>query len=92
MDYRDILWNILLQKRHRPIFGALLDLAQRNPVTIQRHKRDCVVVMSVTEFEKYRKARINAFMNLCDEMGEEAVRNGLTTEKLDAILHSSERK
>jgi antitoxin Phd len=67
-------------------FGSLLDRAQRTPVVIRRHKRDCVVVMSMADFEKYRQARAKALQGFCDEASEEAARNGMTPEILENLL------
>jgi prevent-host-death family protein len=40
--------------------GALLDTAQRAPVTIRKHKRDYAVILSITEYERLREAAIQA--------------------------------
>jgi len=78
----------ITSKQAQAHFGALLDSAQRNPVVIKRHKRDCVVVMSMTDFEEYRKARAKALMEFCDEASVEAAGNGLTADILNTLLPS----
>jgi PHD/YefM family antitoxin component YafN of YafNO toxin-antitoxin module len=67
-------------------FGALLDSAQHHPIVIKRHKRDCVVVMSMAEFEEYRKARAKALMDFCDAASIEAANNGMTEDVLNNLL------
>jgi len=81
MDY-------MTSKEAQTNFGALLDSAQRHPIVIKRHKRDCVVVMSMADFEEYRKARAKALMDFCDDASAEAAGNGLTREKLSDLLQS----
>jgi prevent-host-death family protein len=38
-------------------FGRLLDTARAEPVTIERHGRPIVVVLSVEEFERLKQRR-----------------------------------
>ena len=76
----------ITSKEAQTNFGALLDSAQRHPIVIKRHKRDCVVVMSMADFEEYRKARAKALMDFCDDASAEAASNGLTPETLNALL------
>jgi antitoxin Phd len=75
-------------KQAQTNFGALLDSAQRHPVIIKRHKRDCVVVMSMAEFEEYRKVRAQKLMDFCDAASDEAASRGMTEETLSALLQS----
>jgi hypothetical protein len=81
MDY-------ITSKKAQSNFGALLNSGQRNPIVIKPHKRDCVVVMSMADFEEYRKARAKALMDFCDDASAEALGNGLTPEKLNNLLQS----
>jgi prevent-host-death family protein len=80
--------DYITSKEAQSNFGALLDSAQRNPIVIKRHKRDCVVVMSMADFEEYRKARAKALMDFCDDASAEALGNGMTAEKLNNLLQS----
>jgi prevent-host-death family protein len=38
-------------------FAAILDLSQREPVTIRRHSRDIAVVMSAEEYKRIQQTR-----------------------------------
>ncbi len=78
----------ITSKQAQTNFGALLDSAQRNPIVIKRHKRDCVVVMSMADFEAYRTARAKALMDFCDGASAEAASKGMTPETLNALLQS----
>ena len=66
--------------------GAILDDAQREPIIIQRQDRDIAVVMSMAEFERIRASNVRAFLELRNEVAEEAKRKGLTAKKLAALL------
>lgn len=36
-------------------FGVLLDMAQREPVKIQKNGRDVAVLMSITDYERFEE-------------------------------------
>lgn len=76
----------ITSKEAQTNFGALLDSAQRHPIVIKRHKRDCVVVMSMTDFEEYRKIRAKALMDFCDDTSAEASNRGLNQDILNTLL------
>lgn len=61
-------------------FGALLDKAQRGPVTISKNGRAVAVVMSVEEFEKHQLAKL--------QLLREEVRKGMDSAKRGKTLSS----
>jgi PHD/YefM family antitoxin component YafN of YafNO toxin-antitoxin module len=63
-----------------------VDTAQREPVMIQRDQRDVAVLMSVDEYEKPARARIEDFQAFCDRIAEKAAARGMTEAKLSEIL------
>jgi prevent-host-death family protein len=65
---------------------ALLDAARREPVTIQRQKRDVAVVLSAREYERLRARNIDEFQRFCDRIAERAAERGLTEARLAEIL------
>jgi prevent-host-death family protein len=67
-------------------FAAIIDTAQRQPVMIRRQKRNIAVVMSVEEYERLTKLRTDEFQHFCDMVGEKAIKQGLTEEKLSTLL------
>ncbi|MEA2767899.1 MAG: hypothetical protein QOD93_861 [Acetobacteraceae bacterium] len=66
--------------------GALLDSAQSEPITIRRQNRDIAVVLSAREYDRLRAINVDEFERFCDRIGQRAVANGLTEEKLAEIL------
>lgn len=44
-------------------FGALLDMAQREPVTIQKNGRDVAVLLSLTDYERFEEVEEEFWSN-----------------------------
>jgi prevent-host-death family protein len=66
--------------------AAVLDAAQREPVTIRRQNRDVAVVLSPEEYDKLTRLNVAEFRRFCDEVGARAASRGLTEEKLSELL------
>ena len=66
--------------------AAVLDAAQREPVTIRRQNRDVAVLLSQQEYDRLRALNIEEFQRFCDRIGERAAAQGMTEEKLTEIL------
>lgn len=66
--------------------GMMIDVAQREPVLIQRQHRDVAVLLSVHDYEQLRGAQVESFTLLCEEMAKRAQARGLTESKLKEIL------
>ncbi|MBS0457816.1 MAG: type II toxin-antitoxin system Phd/YefM family antitoxin [Proteobacteria bacterium] len=71
-------------------FAEVLDAAAREPVVIRRHNRDVAVVISMHDYERLHRLNVEEFLRVADEIGREAVRRGLTEEKLAALLASDD--
>jgi len=67
-------------------FAAMIDLAQREPVRIQRHDREVAVMVSADEYERIRKMRIENLIRLTDEMGRYAESQGMTDEIFEQLM------
>jgi len=67
-------------------FAAVIDAAQREPVVIQRRKRDVAVVVSPQDYERLRALNVEQFQHFCDRVATDAAERGLTKEKLPDIL------
>lgn len=66
--------------------GALLDSAQREPVTIRRQKRDVAVVLSAHEYERVCAQNRDEFLRFAERVSHQAAERGLTKHKLAEIL------
>ena len=66
--------------------AALLDAAQREPVTIRRQNRDVAVVVSSTDYQRLTSNNVEAFQRFCDRISEAAKARGMAEEKLDQLL------
>lgn len=66
--------------------GAILDAAQREPVVIRRQDRDIAVLLSMADYDRLRSANMRAFVDLRNEVADEAAKAGLTEERLAELL------
>lgn len=67
-------------------FAAVLDAAQREPVTIRRQNREVAVVLSTQEYDRLRGLNVQEFENFCDAVAERAKGRGLNEQTLDTLL------
>ena len=67
--------------------AALLDAAQREPVTIRRQNRDVAVVISSTDYRRLTSTNVEEFQRFCDRVSTSAKARGMTEDKLDEILN-----
>ena len=67
--------------------AALLDAAQREPVTIRRQNRDVAVVISPTDYRRLTSTNVEAFQRFCDRVSTAAKARGITEDKLDEMLN-----
>ncbi len=67
-------------------FATVLENAAREPVLIQKQKRDVAVVLSIADYERLTRVNVQAFQRFCDQVGTRAEQRGLTEEKLAELL------
>lgn len=67
-------------------FATLIDTAAREPVIIQRQKRNVAVVLSMAEYERLTRININEFQRFCDRIGHQAAQAGLDESSLAQLL------
>ena len=71
-------------------FAALLDAAQREPVTIRRQNQDVAVLISPQEYDRLRALNAAEFQHVCDRVSKDDAARGLTEEKLAEMLVEDE--
>lgn len=67
-------------------FGQLIDAAQRQPVTVTKQGRPSVVVMSAQDYERRKRRAWQRLLEVIDQTGKHAARQGLTPERLEHLL------
>lgn len=66
--------------------AAVIDAAQREPVTIRRRNRDVAVVLSAEEYQRLRALNVEEFETFCNRIAERAAQRGLTEGGLAEFL------
>lgn len=66
--------------------AGVIESARKEPVVIQRQKRDVAVVLSPAEYQRLVHLNVDEFQRFCDQVGSQAESAGLTQEKLDHLL------
>jgi len=66
--------------------AAVLDAAQREPVTIRRQNREVAVVLSPLDYRRLTTINVAEFQRFCNRVSETAKDRGLTEEVLDRLL------
>lgn len=67
-------------------FASLIEAAGREPVVIQRQKRDVAVVLSMEEYERLTRLNVSEFQRFCDQVGKRAAKAGLDEDTLRELL------
>ncbi|MCZ2174132.1 MAG: type II toxin-antitoxin system Phd/YefM family antitoxin [Burkholderiales bacterium] len=65
--------------------AGVIEAAAREPVVIQRQKRDVAVVLSPQEYGRLVRLNVAEFQRFCDMVGAKA-KAGMTEAKLDQLL------
>lgn len=67
-------------------FGALIDMAQNEPVRVMRHDRVVGVLVSASDDEAMRAFYADQLARALDQTAAQAAAAGLTLEQLQALL------
>ena len=68
-------------------FGALLDIAQREPVKIQKKGRAVAVILSIQDFEAHEAMKLKILRQAINE----GLASGLSHRSIDELLAEAER-
>lgn len=63
-------------------FGELMDMAQREPITIEKHGRPSVVVLSVTEYDQIKLERLRARLAIGEDQADKGLFVDQTAEEM----------
>lgn len=91
MDKIDILYILSIMRYvsatdAKQRLAAILDAAQREPVTIKRQNREVAVVLSPEDYRRLTGANVEAFQRFCDRVSRQAAEAGMTEKKLERLL------
>ncbi len=67
-------------------FGEFIDKAQKEPVRVTRRGRTIGIMVSESDYEAMREYYANRLLHTMDHIGVRAQQQGLTEDKLDALL------
>jgi prevent-host-death family protein len=70
--------------------SEIIEVARREPVVIQRQKRDVAVVMSMDEYERLVHLNVAEFQRFSDRVGAKAKEGGMTEDVLQELLSSED--
>ena len=70
--------------------GKMIDIAQHEPVVIQRQGRDVAILISPADYARITKNNVEDFLAFTDKIGKRAEEMGLTPDKLAEILSENE--
>lgn len=70
--------------------AEVIEAARREPVIIQRQKRDVAVVMSMDEYERLVHLNVAEFQRFSDRIGAKAKEAGMTEDVLRELLNSED--
>lgn len=71
-------------------WAEVIEAARREPVVIQRQKRDVAVVMSMDEYARLAHLNVAEFQRFSDRVGAKAQEAGMTQAVLDDLLNSDD--
>lgn len=71
-------------------FAEIIESARREPVIIQRQKRDVVVLMSMDEYQRLVHLNVAEFQRFSDRVGARAKDAGMTEDVLLGLLNGED--
>ncbi len=74
----------------RNSLSKAIDMAQRQPVMVQKQGRDVAVILSPEDFSRITRDNIEEFLAFCETIGRRAQAKGLTEEKLAKLLNDAD--
>jgi prevent-host-death family protein len=67
--------------------SRILDAVQREPIVIQKQRRDVAVLLSMRDYERLTAMNVAEFQDYCGRISQRARERGLTDDTLDTLLH-----
>ena len=67
--------------------SKVIDLAQREPLVVQKQGRDVAVILSAQDFARITQDNIESFIAFSEMVGHKAMSKGLTDATLNQLLN-----
>ncbi len=91
IDYNEskkgIAMQIISASEADRAFNKVIDQAQHEPIMIRQQNRDVAVILSIEEYQRIIQINIQEFQQFRANIGYKAQKQGLTEEKLQALLN-----
>ena len=71
-------------------FDKVLESLADDSVILKRDERDVAAVISIEDYEKLRRLKVEEFLALCERVGRAAEASGLSEEKLAELLRNDD--
>lgn len=71
-------------------FDKVLESLADDSVILKRDERSVAAVISIEDYEKLRRLKVEEFLSLCEQVGSHAEARGLTEEKLAELLRDDD--
>ena len=81
-----IIMEYISATEAKKTLGAVLTMAQREPVIIRKQNRDAAVVISPEDYKRLTRLNIEEFQQFRSNVAAKAAKRGLTEDKLNELL------
>lgn len=71
-------------------FDKVLESLAEDSIVLKRDERDVAAVISIDDYEKLRRLKVEEFLTLCERVGRQAESRGLSEEKLAELLRDDQ--
>lgn len=69
-------------------FDRVLESLADDSIVLKQGERDVAAVISIDDYEKLRRLKVEEFLSLCERVGQDAEARGLSEEKLAELLRN----
>jgi predicted HicB family RNase H-like nuclease len=71
-------------------FDKVLESLAEDSVVLKRGDDDIAAVISIEDYDKLRRLKVEEFLSLCKRVGRQAESRGLSEEKLAELLRNDD--
>lgn len=71
-------------------FDKVLESLAEDSVVLKRGEDDIAAVISIEDYDKLRRLKVEEFLSLCERVGRQAESRGLSEEKLAELLRNDD--